>query len=183
MQAVKSGVGGERSAGCLPRPTRWSPAALRPCGHEGRVSVVIRRIVLLAVLGALALVTATPIESAPDTVLALHASYPTPPARLVRVAKHVFRSHWRTAVCVSYHESGYNTWSVVAGSSWSRTGDHGWWQINYVTWRRKGEKELAFHIRLRPLLANALEARSISSGGTNWYPWTVYRNGNCRGLG
>ena len=191
MQAVKSGVGGERSAGCLPRPTRWSPAALRPCGHEGRVSVVIRRIVLLAVLGALALVTATPIESAPGGIppklahqvryLATHGGVlgtchgcATPRMQaLVRrlvVARFTPAGPDRvaTALCVVRGESGFNPGAI------SRTGDFGVFQINKKTWYDTYDWP-----RILDPVYNVNVGWAMSKHGTYWYPWVVLTRGNC----
>lgn len=110
--------------------------------------------------------------------------YPPPPLYLARVVVATWPPGTRqTATCLSYAESGYNTWRRVDGSSWSRTGDHAWWQINYVTWRSGGESEAAFHRRLSNVNESARVAHSISGGGRSWLPWTgTYGRGLCRGL-
>lgn len=111
-------------------------------------------------------------------------SYPRPPIYLARVIVATWPAGTQqTATCLSYHESGYNTWRRVDGTSWSATGDHAWWQINYVTWGRPGESEHAFHRRLSNVQESARVAFQISRGGRSWAPWTgTYGRGLCRGL-
>lgn len=71
-------------------------------------------------------------------------------------------SEARTAAGIAMAESGGNQYAV------SPTDDYGYWQIN-----RSAHGPMA---TFDPI-GNARAAISISSGGTNWNPWTTYRSG------
>lgn len=112
------------------------------------------------------------------------SSFPPPPRALARVIHRTWHGRGeQTATCLSWAESKYNTLRRRDGASWSATGDHGYWQINYSAHHLNGESEWAFHARMRPTAANARAAYSISQGGRSWAAWTgTYGHGMCRGL-
>lgn len=77
----------------------------------------------------------------------------------------------RNAVAVALAESGGDTRAVGVNSDKWRSRDRGLWQIN-SHWHPDVTDALAFN----PATA-ARAAYRISSGGTNWSPWSVWKNG------
>ncbi len=71
------------------------------------------------------------------------------------------------SVAIALAESGGNT------AAKSSTNDYGLWQINYPAHASLGYSKDQL---LRPDI-NAKAMYTISSGGTNWHPWTTYQSG------
>jgi Lysozyme like domain len=76
-----------------------------------------------------------------------------------------------TAVAVAIAEHGGGT---VNPSAVSATGDVGIWQINQRAHPKWSAEEL------KDPKTNAEAMSEVSSNGTNWQPWTTYRNGAYR---
>lgn len=77
----------------------------------------------------------------------------------------------RNAVAVALAESGGETTAVGVNSDKWRSRDRGLWQIN-SHWHPEVTDALAFN----PATC-ARAAYRISSGGTNWSPWSTWKNG------
>lgn len=73
------------------------------------------------------------------------------------------------AVAVALAESGGNTDATNSNSN--KSTDYGLWQINSV------HSQLLAGKNWRDPNTNAQMAFSISGGGTNWRPWTVFKSG------
>lgn len=77
----------------------------------------------------------------------------------------------RNAVAVALAESGGRTDAVGVNSDRWRSRDRGLWQIN-DHWHPEVSDALAFN----PVTC-ARAAYRISAGGTNWSPWSTWKNG------
>lgn len=74
------------------------------------------------------------------------------------------------AIAIALAESGGSVGAINTANS-NGTTDRGLWQINSVH-RQYNPQRL-----LTDPTYNAKAAWEISSGGTNWFPWTTYTNG------
>ena len=73
------------------------------------------------------------------------------------------------AIAIALAESGGSVGAINTANS-NGTTDRGLWQINSVHSQYNATK-------LFDPAYNARAAWEISSGGTNWFPWTTYTNG------
>jgi hypothetical protein len=83
------------------------------------------------------------------------------------------RSDPKTAVAVALAESGGNPNKTNRNSDGST--DSGLWQINSV--HQRSHPSWTVEALKDPRL-NAEAMSVVSSGGSNWQPWTAYKNGN-----
>lgn len=84
------------------------------------------------------------------------------------------------AVAIAKRESGWNT---NAHNGKPPDNSYGLWQINMIGQlgvNRRAQFHLTSNEQLFDPYANARAAFSISSGGSNWRPWSVYTNGSYR---
>ena len=82
--------------------------------------------------------------------------------------------HCEMAVSICLAESGGNNHAKNVNSDSHRSVDRGLWQINNY-WHREVTDSCAYDAS-----CNAKAARKISSGGTNWSPWSTFHNGAYR---
>lgn len=77
------------------------------------------------------------------------------------------------ATAIAKGESGWNT---DAHNGTGRDDSYGLWQIN----RKAHGDRFGNGAQLKDIMANARAMASLSAGGTNWKPWTVYTSGKYR---
>lgn len=84
----------------------------------------------------------------------------------------------KVAVAVAKGESGFDTEAVgdehLVNEKWGPS--VGLWQIRSLNAQR-GTGKARDETRLKDPAFNARSMAEISSGGTNWQPWTVYKSG------
>ena len=79
------------------------------------------------------------------------------------------------AVAICLAESGGNTHARNVNSDSHHSVDRGLWQVNNY-WHPEVSDTCAYSAN-----CNANAAKSISSGGSNWSPWSTYHNGAYHG--